>query len=137
VKQSGSAFEDWEDMGSRIGNAPQIIEEHLAEPLTVAFLAQEFNLSPSRFAHLFRQEFGISPMRYLHAQRMERARLLLEETFLTVKEIMVRVGCSDPSHFARDFRRAYGLPPKEWRVARKASSPREPSKEEPPRSRGP
>jgi AraC-like DNA-binding protein len=123
-------------MTSRIANAPRLIEERMGEPLTVASLAREFNLSPSRFAHIFRHEFGVSPMRYLHAQRMMRARLLLEETYLSVKEVMVQVGCSDPSHFARDFRRFHGLPPKEWRATTGAPH-REPSKEEPPRTRGP
>jgi AraC family transcriptional regulator of arabinose operon len=123
-------------MMSRIANAPRLIEERMGEPLTVTTLAHEFNLSPSRFAHLFRQEFGVSPMRYLHVQRMVRARVLLEETFLTVKEVMIRVGCTDPSHFARDFRRFHGLPPKEWRAALGATQ-HEASKEEPPRLRGP
>lgn len=124
-------------MASRIADAPRRIEERMGEPLTVAAIASEFNLSPSRFAHLFREEFGVSPMRYLHAQRMIRARLLLERTFLTVKEVMVQVGCSDPSHFARDFRRFHGLPPKEWRAAL-GSSRRDSAKEEPPpRMRGP
>jgi AraC family transcriptional regulator, arabinose operon regulatory protein len=123
-------------MMSRIAGAPRLIEDRMGEPLTVASLAREFNLSPSRFAHLFRQEFGVSPMRYLHVQRMMRARLLLEETFLTVKEVMVRVGCSDPSHFARDFRRFHGVPPKEWRATLGTSHPGV-SKEEPPRLRGP
>ena len=104
-------------MNARIAHAPRRIEERMAEPLTVSKLAQEFHLSPSRFAHLFRAEFGVSPMRYLHIQRMLRARTLLERTSLSVKEVMVQVGCSDPSHFARDFRRFHGLPPKEWRAA--------------------
>jgi AraC family transcriptional regulator of arabinose operon len=124
-------------MTSRIADAARRIEERMREPLTVAKLAQEFNLSPSRFAHLFREEFGTSPMRYLHTQRMLRARLLLERTFLTVKEVMVQVGCSDPSHFARDFRRFHGLPPKEWRATGEEKR-REQGKEGPPQpTRGP
>jgi AraC family transcriptional regulator of arabinose operon len=126
-----------EDMPSRIADAARRIEERMREALTVAKLAEEFNLSPSRFAHLFREEFGVPPMRYLHTQRMLRARLLLERTFLTVKEVMVQVGCSDPSHFARDFRRFHGLPPKEWRAAHDGER-REQGKEAPPqRARGP
>jgi AraC family transcriptional regulator, arabinose operon regulatory protein len=136
VKQRGRPFEAVETMASRIANAPRRIEERMGEPLTVADIAREFNLSPSRFAHLFREEFGVSPMRYLQNQRMVRARLLLERTFLTVKEVMVQVGCSDPSHFARDFRRFHGLPPKEWRATRSDVS-RDPKEEPPPRTRGP
>jgi AraC family transcriptional regulator, arabinose operon regulatory protein len=88
--------------------------------VTGAELARSLNLSPSRFAHLFRKEIGVAPMRYLHTQRMLRARLLLEQTFLSVKQVMVEVGCSDPSHFARDFQRFHGLSPTQWRAAVRA-----------------
>lgn len=102
-------------MEPRIAWAMADIEQRLAEPLSVAQLAAAVRLSPSRFAHLFREQTGMAPMRYLHAQRMMRARVLLERTFLSVKEVMVQVGCSDPSHFARDFRRFHGMPPSECR----------------------
>ncbi len=102
-------------MDPRIASAARRLEEEIKEPLTVAALARTLNLSPSRFAHLFTKEIGMSPIRYLHVQRMLRARLLLEQTFLSIKEVMVQVGCSDPSHFARDFQRFHGLPPTQWR----------------------
>jgi AraC-like DNA-binding protein len=124
-------------MDTRIADAARRIEERMGEPLTVAMLAREFNLSPSRFAHLFRAEFGVAPMRYLHTQRMVRARQLLEDTFLTVKEVMVQVGCSDPSHFARDFRRFHGVPPKEWRAVRNGGEHVPPKEVPPHRTRGP
>lgn len=76
-----------------------------------AALALEVNLSPSRFAHLFRQETGYSPSRYLHTLRMERARLLLLRTFLSVKEVMAQVGITDASHFSRDFSKYHGASP--------------------------
>ena len=47
----------------------------------------------------------------LRALRMERARLLLERAFLTVKEVMAFVGINDPSHFSRDFSRHHGVAP--------------------------
>jgi AraC family transcriptional regulator, arabinose operon regulatory protein len=103
-------------MDSRVTWAMQEIEERLGEPLTVAALAAPVNLSPSRFAHLFKAELGVAPMRYLHTRRMLRARALLETTFLTVKQVMVQVGCNDPSHFARDFRRFHGKAPSECRL---------------------
>jgi AraC family transcriptional regulator of arabinose operon len=86
------------------------MEATLAE-VRCAALAAEVNLSPSRFAHLFASGTGSSPSRYLHALRMERARLLLHRTFLTVKEVMAQVGVSDASHFSRDFRRYHGISP--------------------------
>jgi AraC-like DNA-binding protein len=46
---------------------------------------------------------------------MADAALLLSNTFLGVKEIMVRVGFSDESHFVRDFKRLHHMAPSEYR----------------------
>ena len=42
---------------------------------------------------------------------MEKARYLLETSLLSVKEITHSVGLNDESHFVRDFKKAYGVPP--------------------------
>jgi AraC family transcriptional regulator of arabinose operon len=100
-----------DDMDPRIADVIAHMEQALEQPLTIAGLSAAINLSPSRLAHLFTRETGIAPGRYLHALRMRRARVLLERTFLSVKQVMACVGIHDPSHFARDFRRFHGVPP--------------------------
>ena len=98
-------------MDPRIARAIARMEEAIDREVPVAELAASVGLSPSRFAYLFRRDTAIPPARYLHTLRMERARLLLERTFLSVKEVMAYVGVNDPSHFSRDFRRYHGVPP--------------------------
>jgi hypothetical protein len=51
---------------------------------------------------------------------MMQATALLERTFLTIKEVRAVIGCNDASHFARDFRRFHGMPPREWRGTHRA-----------------
>ncbi len=48
---------------------------------------------------------------YLKSLRMQRAKHLIDSTFLNTKEIMQRVGMKDESHFVREFKKIYGLPP--------------------------
>jgi len=55
------------------------------------------------------------PIRYLRLLRMERAKVLLESSFLSVKEIAFQVGLNDESHFVRDFKSAYGYSPALYR----------------------
>jgi AraC family transcriptional regulator, arabinose operon regulatory protein len=122
----------------RITWALDHLAAHLAEPLRVATLAACVNLSPSGFAHLFRREVGTSPARYLRDERMRRARLLLERTFLTVKEVMTLVGCTDASHFSRDFKRFHGVAPSELRrMTAPANKQQHPPTEPTPRARAP
>lgn len=47
---------------------------------------------------------------------MERAKHLLETSFLSVKEITHNVGLKDESHFVRDFKAVYGVPPTRYRM---------------------
>lgn len=47
---------------------------------------------------------------------MRRAQELLETTFLSVKEIMAKVGVTDESHFVRDFKRFHGCTPAQYRA---------------------
>ena len=103
-------------MDTRIARALEHMADHLDTRLAIDTLAAAVDLSPSRFAHLFRHDVGTSPAQYLHALRMLRARVLLERTFLSVKEVMAHVGCHDPSHFSRDFRSFHGVAPRTCRL---------------------
>ena len=107
----GSGLDRSGGMDPRIAHVIGSMEKDIDGRLTIPALADAVNLSPSRLAALFRRDTGVSPARYLRALRMERARVLLERTFLTVKEVMAFVGVNDPSHFTRDFRRHHGVPP--------------------------
>ena len=80
-------------------------------------LRSSFNLSASRLRHLIKTTTGLPPNRYIKHLRMRRAKELLTSTFLSVKEIMVQVGCNDPSHFIRDFKAIYGVSPGRYRLS--------------------
>jgi AraC family transcriptional regulator of arabinose operon len=110
------------DMDARVAWAMAVIEHDLQSPLDVAALAAGANLSRSRFAHLFRRETGLSPARFVRLRRLDRARVLLETTFLTVKEVMAIVGLNDQSHFSRAFRAHHGVSPRQWRTTSRSGS---------------
>ncbi|MGH9311274.1 MAG: helix-turn-helix domain-containing protein [Vicinamibacterales bacterium] len=102
-------------MDPRVARTIAVMDEALDRPLSLVELAVMVNLSRSQLARLFKEQTGTSPARYLHELRLARARLLLERTFLSVKQVMACVGLNDPSHFSRDFRHQYGFPPSELR----------------------
>lgn len=79
-------------------------------------LATVVNLSSSRLRHLFKTDTGLTPTEYLRDLRLKKAKELLETTFLSLKEIMNMIGVRDKSHFARDFKNAYGLSPSKYRM---------------------
>lgn len=98
------------------------MREDVRGELSLSEFAQSVNLSVWRLCHIFKSDVGMPPMRYLRLLRMERAKDLLESSFLSVKEIGYRVGLNDESHFVRDFKSTYGLSPACYRTQFRANS---------------
>jgi AraC family transcriptional regulator of arabinose operon len=86
-------------------------------------LSRHVNLSTTRLHHLFHEEFGLSPGQIFKLRRMREARELLASTFMSVKEVMAAVGLNDLSHFVRDFKRAFGKTPSEFRKEMETAIP--------------
>jgi len=103
-------------MDSRVQKIQQIMRDNLDRELPLVELAQYVNLSPWRLCHLFRADIGMPPIKYLRQLRLEAAKQLLEVSFLSIKEITYKVGINDESHFVRDFKRMYGVPPSVYRM---------------------
>jgi transcriptional regulator GlxA family with amidase domain len=102
-------------MDQRIEMVIRLMKDDQRRAHSLSALAQSVNLSPTRLCCLFKAETGMPPASYLRKLRMNEAAMLLSSTFLSVKEIMVRVGFSDESHFVRDFKRLHGLTPTKYR----------------------
>lgn len=92
-----------------------MMREDVRGELTLGEFAQSVNLSVWRLCHIFKSDVGMPPIRYLRLLRMERAKDLLESSFLSVKEIAYQVGLNDESHFVRDFKSTYGFSPALYR----------------------
>jgi AraC-like DNA-binding protein len=78
---------------------------------TIGSLAVSLNLSPSRLRSIFRTHSGIPLSRYIKHLRLHRGRMLLQQTLLTVKQVIAEIGLVDHSHFARDYKRLFGESP--------------------------
>jgi len=76
------------------------------------------HLSPWYFTHLFKAATGLSPKQYMMQRKMKRAAELLDESFLSVKEIAADLGFDHQSHFSREFKKHSGASPSERRVRR-------------------
>jgi len=87
------------------------IEEHLAEQISLATLAQLVRLSPYYFCRAFKQSFGIPPHRFHTSRRIEHAKALLAKPAPSVTDIGLTIGFSETSSFTAAFRKATGFTP--------------------------
>jgi AraC-like DNA-binding protein len=102
----------------RILESMQFIRDHHPEKLSVQSVARHVAMSASHFAHRFRAVARVSPMRYLREVRLDRARSLLLEDGARAGDVAAHVGFESPAHFAREFRRRFGVPPSHYLRAR-------------------
>jgi AraC-like DNA-binding protein len=93
------------------------IEEHLAETLSLASLADLVGLSRYHFCRAFKQSFGVPPHHYHMERRIAHAKLLLANQATSVTEIGLDVGYGQTSAFSAAFRKATGSTPSHFRRA--------------------
>lgn len=99
----------------RIAAVRDAVAQDPAADWSVDTMADVAHLSPSRFAHVFRQDIGTSPRAFVEAMRLRRAAELLECTQLAVQAIAAHAGFDSAFYFSLRFKKAYGVPPSEWR----------------------
>ena len=87
------------------------MNDNLPRKLTLSEIAGVANMSPDHFGRSFKAATGLSPYQYVIHRRVERAKRLLSDSSLTVAEVAVAVGFSNPSHLAHHVRRQLGVPP--------------------------
>lgn len=92
-----------------------LIEERLAEDLSLENVAGLVGVSPSHLSRLLARRTGMGFADCLARIRVERAKAYLSAASVSVKEVAVLVGFRDPAYFARVFKRFAGTSPAEYR----------------------
>jgi AraC family transcriptional activator FtrA len=83
--------------------------------LTLDRLAARAGLSTRTLARRFTEQLGTSPGQWLLDQRVNAARVLLEQTDLPVESIATRVGLTSAVNLRRRFRAHLGTTPGAYR----------------------
>lgn len=92
------------------------VEQHLDEELRVERIARSLFLSPEHIIRTFRKEKGQTPYQYIKARKMLRAKKLLQEEDVPLKEIAEMVGYSSLNAFSAQFKNTIGVSPREYRM---------------------
>jgi AraC-like DNA-binding protein/mannose-6-phosphate isomerase-like protein (cupin superfamily) len=109
------------ELAAMVSQTIVFMEQHLATSIHLEDMANTVHLNETYFCEVFKQVTGISPGRYLMRLRLEHARYLLLSTAQPITTVARESGFTDPSHFARAFKAAFGTSPTRLRYTRERS----------------
>lgn len=103
-----------EDDLLRLSRAKDQLLADLSSPPLLTTLAQDNGISLLKLKKRFREVYGRSVYETFQHERMLKARQLLRGK-MTVTEVAMELGYSNPSHFSAAFRKEFGFNPSEFK----------------------
>lgn len=98
-----------------IGRLTEYIESALPHPPGVAALAEAFAMSPRTLARHVKAATGGGALALVQRVRLNRARVLIERSRLTIEQVAAQVGYEDATALRRLMRKSAGAPPSRFR----------------------
>src|SRR5881398_1277708 len=95
----------------RIAEAIERLRRELNQPLRIDSLARELGMSVSGFHHHFKAVTAMSPLQFQKQLRLQEARRIMLGENLDAASAAYRVGYHDASHFNREYKNLFGVPP--------------------------
>lgn len=92
-----------------------LLHRHYAEPITLAWLEDQLNISHQYLGRTFKDAYNMTIMHYLTQFRMKLAIRLLADPGLSVALIAEKVGIPDASYFGQIFKQELGVTPSQYR----------------------
>ncbi len=92
----------------------EYLASHYAEDISLEVMAEYVNISPQYFSKLIKKTTGFNFIDWLAMFRVKKAKELLNNSNLTVKEVCFMVGYKDPNYFSRIFKKRIGITPSEY-----------------------
>ncbi|MDT0164761.1 helix-turn-helix domain-containing protein [Actinotalea sp. AC32] len=102
---------------SSLSRVVALVQERLADPPSVAEMADVAGCSTAVLDRRMRRVFSLSPRRYVLRSRIDRAAVLLTTTSVPIAEVATAVGFYDQAVFTRTFGRLTGQTPAQFRRA--------------------
>lgn len=100
---------------TRIKSMLSYIHRNFGEKITLEEIAAAANISAREANRIFQKTVRQTPFEYLLSYRLSRAKELLSRSDLPVTEISYRCGFTDSAYMGKQFRKATGMTPKEYR----------------------
>lgn len=102
-------------VSSIIKNCCDYIGIHINEKLSLNELAERAGYSEYYFSRKFKQEMGCTLTEYIMREKIERAKVLLSTTSMSIMDISIELSFNSRSYFSDTFQKIAGISPGEYR----------------------
>ena len=113
VRQSNFKVEDINE--SIINRARIIFRTNIDQDISIEKVAEELNVSYAWFRKAFKAYSGIAPHQYVLQLKIEKAKALLADPSIQVKEISFSLNFKSTFYFSKLFKEKTGSSPAEFR----------------------
>jgi AraC-like DNA-binding protein len=97
-----------------IEQSKSIFEKSIYHPMDMDELTRILNISYQALLDRFREKMGMTPYQYFLQLKINKAKELLLEGTLSIKEISYKLSFDSPYYFSRLFKRKTGSSPSQW-----------------------
>lgn len=104
---------------SIVEKAENYLDVHFAEDISIEEMAGKLHVHPSHLMRVFKKEKGITISKYRNLTRIKKAKELIESSHLSMTDIAIMVGFSNPQYFSTYFKEAEGMTPLEFKKMKK------------------
>lgn len=91
------------------------LRKNYGSQIDFSTIADQQGVSAPYLTKIFKEHAGATPSKYLTDCRIQKAKQLLQDTDLPVKNIALAVGFPDPFHFSKYFKNTVGKSPAQFR----------------------
>jgi AraC-like DNA-binding protein len=100
---------------SAVERAKEYIHQYFQEEISLADIAQNCYVSPNHFSRIFKKFTLQSPYQYLLNTRLKHSEVLLRNSDLSIGQVALSCGFSNPNYFATAFKKHYKLIPSDYK----------------------
>jgi transcriptional regulator GlxA family with amidase domain len=98
-------------LNSGIHRVQDYLVANVEKKVSIAELARIARMSTRTLTRVFRAATGLSIAEFRSKARLETAKMMLHDPDVTIEATAERAGFSDPRHFRRVWKQAFGVPP--------------------------
>ena len=98
-----------------INRVKTYIDDHLDGDTSLYILSSHVHLCPEHLLRLFKKQEGVTILQYINDLKLEKAKQMLADTDIQIKDIATRLGFTSAGYFGRFFKSKLGVTPNVYR----------------------